>query len=197
MSAGLRHHLTARGVVGALIAVVAVAAAMIWFATWFKSDPSLSEWWVPIEAFGPLLAVIAAARTLAGVDVPLERSTPRQRPAVRTAHVLAGLVLCAVPTAVAASTVLHAEAVTATIRNGAGLFGLALFTSTVLRAGAVWMPASGYVLLVVAGAPRGTGHGEIWWAWFVQPGSTVMTWAIAMVLLAVGAVAYMRRGPAV
>jgi hypothetical protein len=183
MSAGLRHHLTARGVVGALIAVVAVAAAMIWFATWFKSDPSLSEWWVPIEAFGPLLAVIAAARTLAGADVPLERSTPRQRPAVRTAHVLAGLVLCAVPTA--------------TIRNGAGLFGLALFTSTVLRAGAVWMPASGYVLLVVAGAPRGTGHGEIWWAWFVQPGSTVMTWAIAMVLLAVGAVAYMRRGPAV
>lgn len=197
MSAGLRHHLTARGVTGASIAVAAVAAAMIIGAVRMRADPSLTEWWVPIEVFGPLLAATFAARTLAGFDVPLERSTARQRPTLRVAHAVAGLGLCALPTTVAASTVLHTEAVTATIRNGAGFFGLVLLTSTVLRAGAVWMPACGYVILVIAGATRGTDHGEIWWAWFVQPGSTAVPWVLALMLLTMGAVSYTRRGPAV
>jgi hypothetical protein len=196
MSAGLRHHLAARGVISALVAVTAAATAMILYANWSASNPSLTEWWVPIETFGPLLAVSFTARTLAGIDVPLECSTARQRPALRAAHLLAGLVMCALPTTVAASTVLHTEAVTATLRNGVGFLGLVLFSSTVLRAGTVWMPGFGYVLLVMAGTPRSTDHGQIWWAWFVQPGSIAVTWFLALGLLAAGGLAYVRRGPA-
>ena len=195
MSAGLRHHLAVRATAGAVLAVIAVAMVMVAAAVRFKADPSLLEWWVPIEALGPLLAATFASRTLAGIDILLERSTARQRPALRLAHVLAGVVLCVVPTTVAAAMTMPSDAVTATSRNSLGFFGAVLLFGAIMRAGTGWMPVCGYTLFVIAAGPRGTDGGERWWAWFVQPGSDIVAWWLTILLLAAGTVVYVRHGP--
>ncbi|MEU4428120.1 hypothetical protein AB0F81_46485 [Actinoplanes sp. NPDC024001] len=59
-----------------------------------------------------------------------------------------------------------------------------------------WMPVGGYAVLMFAGAPRGEEYGQAWYAWFLQPGPSIVAWAVAAGLMVVGAVTYARRGPA-
>ncbi|MEU4562191.1 hypothetical protein AB0F72_27725 [Actinoplanes sp. NPDC023936] len=196
MSVGLRRHLEARGAAATLLAVSVAALAMAYSAGWFKDGDFAPGWWWPIVTAGPLLAVTFVARTLAGADVALERSTARQRPALRAAHVVAGLLVAVVPPALAGLAALGTDATVVVVRNSIGLLGLVLLASGVMRAGTSWMPALGYTVFVLASPPRQEHGAALWWGWPMQPGDIAVPWTIAVVLLVAGAAAYLRRGPA-
>jgi uncharacterized membrane protein YoaK (UPF0700 family) len=193
---GFRHYLTARGAWPALAVVVGVLSAAVGVRV-AGQETRVTVYWIPAVSLVPLLVMVVLARTLAGADPALESSTPRLRPRWRVSHAATTVVLSAALLTPAGLLALNGTGASALTRNLLGVWGLALMTSTLLRAELVAAPTVAYILGVMIGAPHEGGRFTAWWAWHIEPGWTGVSWFVAVALCLCGAALYARRGPAI
>lgn len=177
----LRLHLDSRRIRLAVALLAATAVAQWACAKWIHGTGTLSQL-LPI-----LVACAAAAVIAAGTRSPFgepERAS-RPLPALRLLHVLT--LLTVATSALAAVT--HEPA--ATIRNLAGLTGLALLTAGLIGAPLAWTAPLGYVLVSAGEIDL---HQDPLWAWPILPAGNLAAALLATATLVAGLAVTTLRG---
>ncbi len=178
---------------GWTLLVVALLAPCSWAGTaWLISRPEVG---VGRGALVPLLAFVtlaAAGVISAGSSSPfgdVERTVARPLPPLRLCH-LAGLLSAA---AVLLAAVLLTfdlagawpDPLPALLRNLAGFSGMALLTAWLAGARLSWTIPTTFGIGAYLAARR-PDDSFAPWAWQMQPGQDVLSWTVALLLLAAG-----------
>lgn len=165
------------------VALISCAAGL-WLLLQPSAEPGRSL--IPVLLFAPLVVACVVGASTHSPFGDTERTAARLLPALRFGH-LVGLLLCAAVTLCLGALAWKQEQTALTLfRNLVGLSGMALLAAHPLGARLSWIPP----FVFVAIAPfvgRGKGGTE-WarWAWINQPITDELSWAIVLVLLAVG-----------
>lgn len=138
----------------------------------------------PISFLIPLAAMILYCHGLARQDKTLERQACRPIWWADLAAAAACIAIFA-----AGLLVNHGDVMLATLRNTIGYFGAALFGTWLFnQATAALLPLLWALLSAVGGLPFGDPSV---WNWLSRPGDDTVSWIVAIVLAAVGPVAYL------
>ncbi|WP_421107657.1 hypothetical protein [Streptomyces sp. NEAU-S77] len=175
-------------------ALVFLAAAAVTWSSYASDDPGTTR---TIGQTAIVLGMAATARTLAGPDEDLERSTAAPWKLIRTVHVtaLGGTLLAlltaahrfgAGPGGVAVPEGMLVQAVF-------GLLALSALGAAVLGAARAWSLPVGWGLTALTVGPKGTPSGEAL-TWMVQDPGTTISITVAAVVTVVGVGDYIRRG---
>lgn len=186
-------HARARGVPVALAGTVAVALLVLVLDDWLLAHAGLGRPpALTVAALAALLAAVLPGAGLGGADDALERSTPLPWPRWRTGHLLVVLAVAAAAFAVAGtSAVLDGPGLV--LRDTAGLLGLTALSAAVLGARLAWAPVTTYVMVTFL-AGLEAGEERVVWAWVFEPVDSRPAAITAVVLAAVGCLAYGLRG---
>ena len=176
-------------------AVAVGAVALVWGGwSYFSDARTVNERAITLTV---MLGVAAFARTLGGPDDSLDRTAAVRWPVRRCVHVVvvgAVIVGLLVPTLLTGA---RFEPVGVVARNTAGLLGLTAFGAALFGAAVCWIAPLAWTIVSVLPifAPSGRLVPQLA-AWLIQPTGTTAATVCALVLAALGLVAYAwRAGP--
>lgn len=173
---------------GYAFAGLVAVALLTWVAGYaiLALPSAVAPYLSPVLVFAALLAACAVATGAGSPFGDAERTASRSLPALRLGHLGGLLAWAALSFLLVALLWGRGSAASVLLRDLAGLSGLSLLTARALGSRLSWtLPVAFVAIIPLVG--RGSGDRKwVWWAWVDQPAKDPTSWALAVVLFALG-----------